>query len=647
MKASLDAPAQVEAGVAFEVKWTGPNNPLDYVGIGSSDRPYIVYAYTKAGNPTKLTAPDEPGTYELRYFLGQGDTVIGTRSIAVGGVSATVAAQALVKAGATFAVTWTGPGNELDFITLVPAGAPPKEYAGYAYTSKGSPLELTAPDRPGQYEVRYLTGQSYATLASAKVEVTPISGSLQGPAEAPAGSTFAVRWEGPGNQHDYITVVAKGAREGESGNYAYTASGNPVSLLAPLDAGDYELRYATGQSHTTLARSSIRVTAGKESPGFVTVTVASAVAGGNAIEIILDASGSMLQRIGSERRIDIAKKTLTSWSSTDIPAGTPFAFRVFGREVDSCQTDLDIALGPLDRAAVAGRIGKLEAKNNAKTPIGASLEKVADDLAPCAASASSSSSPTARRPAAATRRRRSRAREVGCRAAREHRRLRHRRCPVGGHLPSLGRHRRRALLRRRRCRRPRQGADAGHATGGRAGRRQGQGGGPGPGGRRSAHRHAGGLHSASQGPVRPVAAGDHQVEGNHRGEVVIAMRNSNSPSSSTVSRLALPLAAVSAPCSRPASSRNRPPPRLPPPPPIAAGSSPACRRRPKSEGLAEPFKGVTTDGELVPGLFSVRSTGVSTEPVRKAAEGFLAVVDRRSSAPTTCSRWTTRSGASG
>jgi hypothetical protein len=34
------------------------------------------------------------------------------------------------------------------------------------------------------------------------------------------------------------------------------------------------------------------------------------------------------------------------------------------------------------------------------------------------------------------------------------------------------------------------------------------------------------------------------------------------------------------------------------------------------QGLAEPFKGITTDGNLVPGLFPLRSTGVSTEPVR-------------------------------
>jgi hypothetical protein len=40
-------------------------------------------------------------------------------------------------------------------------------------------------------------------------------------------------------------------------------------------------------------------------------------------------------------------------------------------------------------------------------------------------------------------------------------------------------------------------------------------------------------------------------------------------------------------------------------------------------GLAEPFKGITTDGTIRPGLFSIRSTGVSTTPVRQAADAFL------------------------
>ena len=40
-------------------------------------------------------------------------------------------------------------------------------------------------------------------------------------------------------------------------------------------------------------------------------------------------------------------------------------------------------------------------------------------------------------------------------------------------------------------------------------------------------------------------------------------------------------------------------------------------------GLAEPFKGVTAAGSIESGLFAVRSTGVTTVPVQKAASGFL------------------------
>ena len=61
----------------------------------------------------------------------------------------------------------------------------------------------------------------------------------------------------------------------------------------------------------------------------------------------------------------------------------------------------------------------------------------------------------------------------------------------------------------------------------------------------------------------------------------------------------------------------------------------AMSRDAEQRGLAEPFKGVTADGKVVPGLFPVRSTGVSTEPVRKAAEAFLAALTDEQRARTT------------
>src|SRR5579872_861159 len=43
----------------------------------------------------------------------------------------------------------------------------------------------------------------------------------------------------------------------------------------------------------------------------------------------------------------------------------------------------------------------------------------------------------------------------------------------------------------------------------------------------------------------------------------------------------------------------------------------------ETKGLAEPFKGITAGGRVEPDLFPLHSTGVSTAPVRNAAERFL------------------------
>jgi hypothetical protein len=44
----------------------------------------------------------------------------------------------------------------------------------------------------------------------------------------------------------------------------------------------------------------------------------------------------------------------------------------------------------------------------------------------------------------------------------------------------------------------------------------------------------------------------------------------------------------------------------------------------ETEALAEAFKGVTTDGNLIAGLYPIHSSGVATDGVRAAAEAFLA-----------------------
>ena len=115
-------------------------------------------------------------------------------------------------------------------------------------------------------------------------------------------------------------------------------------------------------------------------PGFLSVETGDAISA-NAVELILDASGSMLQRLDGTRRIEIARNVLTDLVNETIPEGTLLALRVFGhRKPDACDTDLAVPLQPLDRARVTGVIASTQAMNLARTPIGDSLALVANDL---------------------------------------------------------------------------------------------------------------------------------------------------------------------------------------------------------------------------------------------------------------------------
>jgi len=378
---TIQAPARVQAGASFDVSVSPlpPNSIVSIVKKGHKPGRGPAYAYFHKPPTAKLRAPDEPGEdYEIRLLEGH-SKLITSRPITVEGVTATLDAPAQVDAGAALSVQWTGPNNGNDTIRLAEIGAAATKHLARTYPGNANPVKLVAPDKPGEYEIRYVTGQSAMILAARKITVGGTQASVSPPTEVEAGALLEISWEGPDNPGDVINVVPAGASKRAA--WGYPGNGNPAKMTAPLQPGKYEARYQTGQSRAVLARAPLSVVPARQAPGKLAVT-ASTNGGlaGAAVEIILDASGSMLQRMGSERRIEIAKRTLTELTADVIPAQAPFALRVFGKEVDSCQTDLEIALSPLNASAVASKIGAIEAKNNAKTPIAASLAQVGSDL---------------------------------------------------------------------------------------------------------------------------------------------------------------------------------------------------------------------------------------------------------------------------
>ncbi|MCP4221598.1 MAG: VWA domain-containing protein [bacterium] len=262
--ATVEGPAKVGAGSPFEVKWTGPNNRADYITIvpeGADHRKYLSYSYTKHGSPGKITAPDTPGAYEIRYVTSQTRTILAQTKITVLQAEATLKAPESIAAGSPLKIEWTGPNNKSDFITIVPPDAEDRKHLSYGYTKHGSPAKITAPDKAGEYQVRYVTGSSNKVLARAKIMVTAAAGSLDFPSSAPAGSIIKVNWTGPDNKSDYITIVPPDAEARKHLSYGYTKHGSPAKITAPDEAGEYEVRYITGQSKKILVKSKITVTA--------------------------------------------------------------------------------------------------------------------------------------------------------------------------------------------------------------------------------------------------------------------------------------------------------------------------------------------------------------------------------------------------
>lgn len=171
---NLSAPAEVVAGTEFEVSWTGPDGPGDYITIvaeGADRWTNEPYFYTSTGSPGTLVAPIEEGSYEIWYVAGADESVFASRPITVSPYEVTLDAPDAVDAGAQFQVEWTGPDGPGDYITIVPAGSAEGTYLSYAYTNTGSPVTLTAPEEVGNYEIWYASDRVAGTFASIDIVV--------------------------------------------------------------------------------------------------------------------------------------------------------------------------------------------------------------------------------------------------------------------------------------------------------------------------------------------------------------------------------------------------------------------------------------------------------------------------------------------
>lgn len=182
--------------------------------------------------------------------------------------------------------------------------------------------------------------------------------------------------------------------------FEISSGGNvyPQQLMqswAGVNAGVYQMARGVGDFDAGFARASCLLrrpkrytvtvtTSTVEPPGPGTLRVVpSPTAGQGAVHVVFDASGSMGQALPSgEPRIAAARRALEDLVDAVLEEGTPFSLRAFGHVApNSCESSLEVPLGPLDGEAAMAAVRAIEPKLLSQTAIADSLLLAVEDLA--------------------------------------------------------------------------------------------------------------------------------------------------------------------------------------------------------------------------------------------------------------------------
>ncbi|WP_417309818.1 hypothetical protein [Devosia sp.] len=256
--AELTGPAAAERGRIIEIAWTGPDGFDDEIRIARQGDPDTVRldARLVTTSPMLVQLPDEDGTYELRYAMGETpDAKVIGRMIVTVSAEAAYAAEleeaggmvpvqvpSEVAVGAPFAVGHDGLPQDWQAMFVTPGESTFLDGQGSTFGFLvADPLELTAPSQPGAYQL-ILLDPDRLVRARVDAQVVPATARLEIAEDDRKLPAMVVRWQGPGGNFDRIGLF----RPGEEGplEVSYVlSSDDTVYMDRPSAPGTYELRY--------------------------------------------------------------------------------------------------------------------------------------------------------------------------------------------------------------------------------------------------------------------------------------------------------------------------------------------------------------------------------------------------------------------
>ena len=166
----VDGPAQVMAGDLVVIQATGPLDGGHWIGFapaGSDAGAYVANAYFRpeaASGSGTVTAPFEPGDYEYRYILFEGQSIAASKPVKVLPAKATLDAPATAAVHSEIHVGFSGPRNGSNWIGIVPMGGDGSEYTGWEYVpAQGDSVRLNTPEQAGDWEIVFVQNNQVLT----------------------------------------------------------------------------------------------------------------------------------------------------------------------------------------------------------------------------------------------------------------------------------------------------------------------------------------------------------------------------------------------------------------------------------------------------------------------------------------------------
>lgn len=178
---TLTTPEQIRLGDKLKVSWTGTVNKRDYINLvpmGTPDDTFDNYFSVRDRTEQDMRTPEATGMYELRYMLNVNSRVLARRMVEVLPADAALETGASLSAPQTAApgsmveVSWSVESESADQrITLARADQAIFTWVAAVKITGAPPVQITMPDAPGLYELRFLDVSNQAVLARQVIKV--------------------------------------------------------------------------------------------------------------------------------------------------------------------------------------------------------------------------------------------------------------------------------------------------------------------------------------------------------------------------------------------------------------------------------------------------------------------------------------------